>query len=106
MHSAACDGPGQVGLQGHLARHLDARQKAIVAAGLADFLQPLRDVPPERDFVSALMQQPRQGGAPRARAQDGDLHAVAFGASDGAGFFAPIRFSVPFISRLMLALCL
>ena len=50
----ALDGAGQVGLQSHLARHLDARQEAVVAAGLADFVQPFRDMPPERDFVARL----------------------------------------------------
>ena len=45
------DGARQVGLQHHLARHFDAGQKAIVAARLADFVQPLGDMPPERDLV-------------------------------------------------------
>ena len=68
------DGPGQVPLQDHLPWHLDARQKAIVAARLADFIHPLRDMPPERDLVASQVQQSRQGRPPRARAKYSNLH--------------------------------
>src|ERR1035438_2351253 len=68
------DGARQVGLQHQLARQVDARQEAVVAARLPNLIEPLGDMAPESELVLALMQQSRQSGAPRAGAQYGDVH--------------------------------
>ena len=53
------DRAGQVSLQGYFTRHIDARQKALVAACLPYFVQPPRNMAPERNVMPAVTEQAR-----------------------------------------------